>query len=471
MPETLKKILVSILIGGLCVSAFFIRFHNFKKPGPRTVDEVVYYVMARQMDDNIFAYNAAGYALNARITQGKQLPDYFYDPLFKHPPSFILMLYLSLKVFGPTPLGAGFVPAALGALSIALIYLLGRLIGGRAVGILAAGFMFIDPVGIMSSQKVWMDTPLMFFMLLTVYAYWKAIRDKNDHMFFLGGLAAGISVMIKYPGILTFLCVLLFVLLCAPEFFKNKKFLISLTFPVLLSLPWILMNYYVYGADFIHKRLVVHGGFNNPLSIPFLFFDALCLGILLSFWFVVKNPTEISARFQRLFASRFVYYLKFFGFIGAAVFVLFHLPKSLDFYEVPAAVWFQGAFSGQPRWFYFQRLLKFCVLYGFAYLAFFDIFFKSDEGRFLMKINAFLIIVFFVAWGNFQCRYILPALPFLMILSADYIWRLLGGLARINWISLRILLQAVVLILVVLAVSKTMLINYAVSFTNDMCYF
>ena len=468
MSEITKKIFIFLLIGGLCMSAFFVRFKNFKKPGPRTVDEAVYYVMARQMEDNIFAYNASAYALNDLMTQGRELPEYFYDPLFKHPPVFVLMIYTSVKIFGTTALGAGFFPVFLGSLAVGLVYLLGSLIGGRIVGILSALFMFMDPAAVMSSQKVWMDAPLMFFMLLTVYAYYKGIREKKAVFFFLGGTAAGMSVMIKYPGILTFLGVILFAFLCVPGLFRNKKFLVSLVLPVLISMPWIFMNYYVYGADFFLERLTVHGAgmFSTPLLV---LAGVVCIFVF--GWLFVKNPNFIARRFALLFSTRFVFYLKLAGLTGAVVFILLNIPKSLNFYEVPAVVWFQGAFSGQPRWFYFQRLLRFCFLYGFAYLAFFDPFSKPDHGRFLMKLNAFLIMLFFAAWGNFQCRYILPALPFLMILAFDYIWRLLGHFARIHMVSLRLFCQAVLLILVILSVSKTMLINYEVSFTNNMCYF
>ena len=71
MPENIKKIIIFIIIGGLCVSAFFIRLENFKKPGPRTTDEAIYYIMARQMEHNIFDYNATNYALYDIVTEGQ----------------------------------------------------------------------------------------------------------------------------------------------------------------------------------------------------------------------------------------------------------------------------------------------------------------------------------------------------------------------------------------------------------------
>ncbi|HSV42915.1 MAG TPA: hypothetical protein VLJ10_00005, partial [Candidatus Bathyarchaeia archaeon] len=142
-----------------------------------------------------------------------------------------------------------------------------------------------------------------------------------------------------------------------------------------------------------------------------------------------------------------------------------------NFFELPWVTWRQAAFSGEQRWFYLSRLLEYSLLYGFAYLAFFDPFSKWREELLFLKVNAFLIILFFTAWGNFQCRYILPALPFLIILAAYYICKLFRQLAKIEYVFLRLSLQSLLLILIVLAVSKTMLINEEVSYTNFMCYF
>ncbi|MEW5895413.1 MAG: phospholipid carrier-dependent glycosyltransferase [Candidatus Omnitrophota bacterium] len=470
MPEISKKITIALIVGGLCAASFFILLNNFKKPNPRTVDEVVYYTMARQMQDNIFAYNTTGLALHDFMTQGKEYPDYFYKPLFKHPPLFTLLIMLSVKMFGPTALGAGFFPIFLGSLSIALVYLIGRMVGGRIAGLLAAGFMFIDPVLIMSSQKVWMDAPLMFFMLLTVYSYWKAIREKKDSFFLMGGLAAGAAFMVKYPGILTFLTVILFVILSAPEVFRNRKFLLSLVLPFLVSVPWFALNFYVYGQKFITDQLAVHD-FNSVFSLPVLVFGIGMAILILSATLMFYHPDMISRRFTLFLQKKGVFYLKMLAWVATIAFVLANVPRSLDFFEVPAVSWTQGAFAGKPRWFYFERLLRFSLTYGFAYLAFFDPFHKTEKGLFLMKLNAVIIMVFFAAWGNFQCRYILPSLPFLLVMSGDYVWKLFKDFAEINIVFLRLTLQSLLLVFIVLAVSKTILINFEVSFTNFMCYF
>ncbi len=471
MPEIVKKIIISLILGGLCVSAFFIRLENFKKPTPRTVDEMVYYTMARQMQDNIFEYNATNYALHAMVTEHKKYPEYFHQPLFKHPPLFVLMIRLSVKIFGPSALGAAFFPLMAGVGLIVLAYLLGSAVGGRAVGLVAAGLMFIDPVTIMSSQKVWMDAPLAFFMVLTAFCYWKAIEGHRHDLFFLwGGVAAGAAFMIKFPGLLSLFVVVFFMLFRYPHVFRNKYFWASLALPLLMAVPWALWNYYVYGFEFFYNQLAVHGS-THVFSLSFLVLLAIGAGMLVLLWNVIRRPDLMLERSDDLLSSKLFLVIKAVGFAWAFVFIMGHIGRSLNFFEVPFVTWRQMAFSGEPRWFYLRRLLEYSLLYGFAYLAFFDPFSRWKEELLFLKINAFLVIVLLTAWGNFQCRYILPALPFLITLAAYYICKLLRQLAKIEYVFLRLSLQSLLLILIVLAVSKTMLINYEVSYTNFMCYF
>ena len=470
MPEMIKKLLIFLVISGLCLSAFFIRLENFKKPTPRTTDEIVYYIMARQMAVNFFDYNATNYALYEMVAHQKKYPPYFKDPLFKHPPLFTLMVLGSVKMYGPTALGAGFVPLLFGALAISLVYFMGKLAAGRVVGVLSAGLMWIDPAAIMSSQKVWMDAPLMFFMLLTVYGYWRAVRKKEDSFFLIGGLAAGTACMIKYPGILTLFAVVIFFLLMEPRVFKNRYFQWSLTLPLVMAVPWIWWNYLIYGGDFIFRQIKAHefGSIFSPIILfPAGVFTAggfLC-------WCMTRNADALQQKTKALIQSKGIRYVKYAGFAGAIIFALRQANVSLDFFTLPYVSWQQNIFAGEPGWFYLQRLLEYSFVYLFAYLAFFDPFFKGSKDLLLIKMNVFFILIFFVALRNFQCRYILPALPFLMILASDYIVKLFKKAAAVEYVYLRMFLQAALLVLIVFALSKTFVINQEISFTNDMCYF
>jgi len=89
----------------------------------------------------------------------------------------------------------------------------------------------------------------------------------------------------------------------------------------------------------------------------------------------------------------------------------------------------------------------------------------------LIRISAMLIILFFIAWGNYQCRYIASSLPFLLILAADMIVRLFQSINKIPFFLVRGTASAGLVIFLVYILVKVMVINQMVSFTNDMCYF
>ncbi|MFQ6092879.1 MAG: hypothetical protein ACE5OR_09385, partial [bacterium] len=76
-----------------------------------------------------------------------------------------------------------------------------------------------------------------------------------------------------------------------------------------------------------------------------------------------------------------------------------------------------GRFAGEPWYFYFKQLIGYSPLYIFAFLSLFLLRCKQKRD-FLMILCSGGLLAFFILWGAFQCRYILPAIPFLIVLSA-----------------------------------------------------
>lgn len=64
---------------------------------------------------------------------------------------------------------------------------------------MAAILYAMDPVSA-CSQKIWPDTSLAFFMVLSVYLFLLAKKNNNAIVYILSGIAGGIAVNIKYPG-------------------------------------------------------------------------------------------------------------------------------------------------------------------------------------------------------------------------------------------------------------------------------
>ncbi len=117
----MKKSVICLILFGLMVSAFNMRIKNFINTEIRSVDEGVYLHLAQQLKEgSIEQYHT--------IEHGKELskwiddlPEYFSNPLFKHPPIFSYLIKFSQTIFGTGPVTAAIVPLLMGVLAIPLI--------------------------------------------------------------------------------------------------------------------------------------------------------------------------------------------------------------------------------------------------------------------------------------------------------------------------------------------------------------
>ena len=124
--ESFNKTFIFLMLGLLTVSAFFIRLENFKNSELRSIDEIVYYRMAKQvLDEGLSGYHTIPFG-EELAAQGRPLPEYFHQPLFKHPPVFTFLSVVSMKIFGPKLISAEYISLLLSVLMIPLIYLLGQ---------------------------------------------------------------------------------------------------------------------------------------------------------------------------------------------------------------------------------------------------------------------------------------------------------------------------------------------------------
>jgi len=82
-------------------------------------------------------------------------------------------------------------------------------------------------------------------------------------------------------------------------------------------------------------------------------------------------------------------------------------------------VGWSNPFSMGPWHFYLTRLNELSPLYLFSFLSIFFVF-GRDRGDQLLLLSSLLILGAFIFLGNYQSRYILPAVPFLILLSARF---------------------------------------------------
>ncbi|MFH1665724.1 MAG: glycosyltransferase family 39 protein, partial [Candidatus Omnitrophota bacterium] len=214
---------ISVILICAVVFAFAARIGSFEKKHPLTFDESVYAILAAQIGADPADYNTVRIYRDAR-EKGRELPAYFNKPLFKHPPLFARMISSSYRVFGSTYYSAFKVSLFSGILLIILAYLLGEVLFDNKTGAWAAAIMAIEPVTWITSQKIWMETALAFFMVLALYLFATGLKKQKPYFFLASGIAAGLAALVKYPGVLVTAVICLYALSCERRLFKTRFF-------------------------------------------------------------------------------------------------------------------------------------------------------------------------------------------------------------------------------------------------------
>ena len=359
MTDSLKKIFVFLILGSLTLSAFFVRLHNFKASDLKSIDEIVYFYLGTQLAKEVPQYNTIGYA-HQLTAQGRDLPEYFFEPLFKHPPFFSFMIALCLKIFNPSLVSAGYVAIFFGALIILATYFLAREIYGWKAGLLSAFFVYWDPMTMMCSQKVWMESVIAFFTVLSVFFFVKGLKSDKGCYFLLSGCASALAALNKYSGALSTLIFIVYATVYARHLFKNKYFVVSLFLPLLFLIPWFIWNINVYGFDFLFMQQKLHSNpqhFNQLIHKGLLF---LALGVLSSCLFIKLKKDIASEVVDKKTFRLIVWSLG--GGIGLWIFYP-SLLKSFQLLHIPLTSWAGATFYGSAITFYVDRLFEFSLIY------------------------------------------------------------------------------------------------------------
>lgn len=469
-PEPVQKLLMVLLLGLLTISAFFIRLENFKNSQARSIDEIVYYRMGKQvLQEGLAGYNTIPYGREL-AAQGRPLPDYFFQPVFKYPPLFTLLIVQSMKIFGSTLLSAGYVSLITGALLIPLTYLLGAIAFGRNAGLGAAIFAYLDPVSIICSQKIWLESPLAFFSLCSIIFFTQAFKTQKSFYSIWGGLFCGLATLVKYPGILIIPVTIFFVYRHQRPLFQNKNFLLGCSIPFLMLMPWGIWNFLIYKADFLR----VQWGFHSMRSHQGMLLSRVGAISLVILIFIALRAYRQRLRLplnEGIFGQKFLSLATTAFWLIVLLSIADEIVHAFQFAYIPTHGWQAMMFEGKPLTFYFGRLVEFSPFFLLGYASFI---FWGDEltqaGKFI-RFQALGILIFYIIWGNFQSRYILASIPLFLVLASYFALLVIRKTAQTQNVSLKRLLMAACLLFACYTLLKAQNINSLLSFPNDLCYF
>jgi dolichyl-phosphate-mannose--protein O-mannosyl transferase len=174
------------------------RFLNLGRPGELVFDEVYYVDGAK----DLLAHGVEVDGNNAEF--------------IVHPPMGKWAIAAGIKLFGDNPFGWRAAAAAVGCISILLVFLIAqRLFNSFFVSFITASLMTLDGLHLVMSRTALLDIFLSFFILLTFY--W-VIREK----FWWAGITMGLALATKWSALYVLAALGLYLLI------KQRKYLLTI---------------------------------------------------------------------------------------------------------------------------------------------------------------------------------------------------------------------------------------------------
>jgi hypothetical protein len=177
------------------------------------------------------------------------LPMVGFDPY--NGPLISWLIALSLWVFGPQPWAPRMAPLLLGSGAVVLTYLLGRVVGGRLAGLLAAGLLATSAVHVLVNSHIsWSNATTPFFTTLAMLVIGPAFSRASGRHLALGGLTFGLALQ-SHPSVFAFLPgVGLALLLQRPGLIRTRWLVLAGGLFVLIYSSVVAYNLYFENRDY-----------------------------------------------------------------------------------------------------------------------------------------------------------------------------------------------------------------------------
>ncbi len=155
---------------------------------------------------------------------------------------------LFLKIFGVNMFGIRFTSILFGSLSLILIYLIGKSIFNKKVGLIASILAAISSYGT-SFMEANMDTTMTFFAIFSIYLFILFINEEETKFFYLSWISMGIAVMAKPIALLLLVGLGLSSLYYEFKKYKKinfKRYIILIILLLIIFTPVLTFNYLLF---------------------------------------------------------------------------------------------------------------------------------------------------------------------------------------------------------------------------------
>ncbi|HEY4499519.1 MAG TPA: glycosyltransferase family 39 protein [Candidatus Paceibacterota bacterium] len=162
------------------------------------------------------------------------------------PPLLFLIQNGFMKVFGESVFGFRLPSVLLGIGAVYLLYVIGRKLFSERVGLYAAALYAITLNGVYISRTGMQEAYVIFFFLLSLYWFLKALE--NDKYFFWTGVAIGLGILSKYTAFIIVPILCTYLIFFRRDCFRNQKFWFGTLIAVLFFSPVLIYNWQLYKA-------------------------------------------------------------------------------------------------------------------------------------------------------------------------------------------------------------------------------
>ncbi len=248
MKREHKIILVLFLL------ALIIRFIFLFCTPIKIWDETVYANLGYDLSSNPFHYSLEGASWSDFIPS-KGNPPYAWPNMGFRAPllPYTLMIFYLLKVDFLVML---FIPI-IGALSVILIYFLGKKLFNEKIGFYSAIFFMLIPLHILNSSMVLTGVYSTLFILLIFISFWKGYEEGNKKHKVLFGIFFALALLARYTILWIMPIFLIYFLIRnkSLKFLKDKYLWYSILGFFIVLIPWFIYGQFTYGnplGAFIH---------------------------------------------------------------------------------------------------------------------------------------------------------------------------------------------------------------------------
>lgn len=155
-----------------------------------------------------------------------------------------------------------------GTLCVCVIYLLGKSLFDRRVGVISAFFLCFCNYHIIYSRILMMDSLSLLFVFSTIYLFWEGFcKGKNKYLYF-AGFMLGFGTLIKFSSLVMFPLIIFFILWTKKNIkaLFDRRIILLFTVTFLTILPY-LFYLYIRDVNPLYFNLVTRFEMGEPSKI------------------------------------------------------------------------------------------------------------------------------------------------------------------------------------------------------------